>query len=187
MSRSDSSAHRVPPYKRPILIVGFLVILAAVVGITVLICKNLKSSSNGSTHLPNPEESNSNVVIPPEQPSTPDTPNDNPPQYEGEDPNLASDLSGVITYRDIDPENATLHSAVTINQYLSENGQCVFNLKLDGNIIRTASAAATPDITTSVCGPFALPIDGLSPGLYQIEIIITGDGKQGTINDEIQI
>lgn len=187
MSRSDSSAHRVPPYKRPIIIIGFLVILAVVVAITVLIFKNLKPTDNSSTpHLPNSDTTNSPVTAP-DEPTIPSTPDDKPPQYEGEDPNLSNDLSGVITYHDIDPENQVLHSAVTINQYLNEDGQCVFNLKLDGNIVRTASAPATPDITTSVCGPFALPVDGLSAGTYQMEVVITGDGKQGTITEEIQL
>lgn len=192
MSRTDASvapktakrAHRVPPYKRPLVIGGFLVILAIVIVVTVLICKNL----NDSTGNPTATTPGYTDVTPPEpvEPQPDDNLENKTPQYEGEDPNQLGELTGVITYQDIDPETRVLHSAVSINQYLHSDGQCVFNLERDGITIRTASAVATPDVTTSICGPFSLSVEGLS-GNYQIKVVITGDNKQGVILGEINI
>lgn len=192
MSRTDSSAisktpkkaHRVPPYRRPLVVGIFLVGLAAVIVVTILICKNLNDkATNHDTNTPGMSE-----VKPPEpvEPKPDDDVENKTPQYEGEDPNELEELTGVITYQDVDPETLVLHSAVSINQYLHSDGQCVFNLERDGTIIRTASAVAEPDVTTSICGPFSLSIDGLS-GTYQIKVVITGDGKRGTILGEITI
>lgn len=188
---SKSAAHRVPPYKRPILIIGFLLILAVAVVITVLVFKNLHLG-NDSTHVSNPNDSSSD-----ERPDTtpdgtsrpsddPAEPDDKAPQYEGEDPNTLGELTGDITYIDIDPDTAVLHSAVMLNQLLSESGQCVYNIKLNDVILRTASSVTTNDPSNSVCGPFDISVEGLS-GTYQVEVIMTGDGKQGIITQDIQI
>jgi len=182
---SKAAAHRVPPYKRPILIVGFLVALAIVISMTVLVFKNLKLGDN-HTSANNPADNNP-INQPDQTPDSPDPePEDKAPQYEGEDPNLLTELTGSITYIDIDPATNVLHSAVMLDQYLSESGQCVYNIKRDEAIIRTASAITTNDPSNSVCGPFDISVDGLS-GSYQIEVIITGDGKRGVITSEIQI
>ncbi len=190
MSKSESSRHRVPPYKRPLVVGGFLAILAVVILSTVLICKNFLGSSDDS-QVKNPDD-NSNTHQPEEQPpdtkpAEPDELENKTPQFEGEDPNELSELTGHIIYKDIDTVNQALHSAVMINQYLQADGQCVFNLKRDDAVLRTASAVATADVTTSVCGPFDISIADLPPGNYQLEIIITGDGKRGVITDDLEI
>lgn len=188
MSKSASSAHRVPPYKRPIIVGGFLLILAAVIGITIVVCKQInKSTKDDSTHLSN-SDNTSNDQPPVTEPPAPDDEIENKtPQYEGEDPNSLDELTGVIIYKDIDIDTQTLHSAVTIDQYLQSDGQCIYNVLQNDIILRTSSAAITPDVTTSVCGPIALSVDGLPPGIYQIEITLTGDNKQGTITDQLEI
>lgn len=181
-----SSLHRVPPYKRPIIIIEFLVILAIVVTVTVFVCKNLKDHSSVQ---PNPQPGDDHTVIdPPEQPpvTEPDEPADKAPQYEGEDPNTLGQLTGDITYIDIDPDTEVLHSAVMLNQLLSEPGQCVYNIKLNDAIMRTASSVTSNDPSNSVCGPFDISVTGLA-GTYQVEVIMTGDGKEGIITQDIQI
>lgn len=189
---SKSAAHRVPPYKRPILIIGFLVILAVVVTITILVCKNLGLNSD-SKHVSNPNSDNSSDNRPsttPDDtntPTTPDEPENKAPQYEGEDPNLLDELTGVINYIDIDPGTNVLHSVVTLNQYLPEgSGQCVFNVMRGDAILRTASAITSNDPSNSVCGPFNISVEGLS-GDYHIEVIVTSDDKRGVITTETQI
>lgn len=188
MSKSASSAHRVPPYKRPIIVGGFLLILAAVVGITIVVCKQInKSNKDDSTHISSSGDSKDDSQPPTTEPPVPDDDIENKtPQYEGEDPNSLGELTGNIIYKDIDIETQTLHSAVNVSQYL-QDGQCVYNIMQSEVILRTASAVITPDVTTSVCGPFALSVDGLPPGIYQIVINLTGNGKQGTITDELEI
>lgn len=192
MSSSESSRHRVPPYKRPLIVGGFLAILAIVIIVTVLVCKNFLNSEDNS-HVNNPDqrpdtstpsnpEDNQDVPKPEE-----DKPEDKAPSYEGEDVNNLDELTGNIIYKDIDTENQVLHSAVNINQYLSTDGQCVYNLKRGDAILRTASAPATADVTTSVCGPFDISVADLTSGNYTIEVIITGDGKRGVITDTLDI
>lgn len=181
---SKSVPHRVPPYKRPILIIGFLLLLSVVILVTVLLCKHFKVIDNHDT----PSPSGSSVVDTPKTPSspTPDEPEDKAPQYEGEDPNTLGELTGVITYVDTDPDAEVLHSMVMLNQLLSETGQCTYNIKREGMIMRTASAITSNDPSNSVCGPFAISITGLV-GDYQIEVIMTGDNKQGIITQDITI
>lgn len=186
---SESTKHRVPPYRRPIIVVGFLLILAVVIITTIFIFKTFikpeeKSPVDDSDKpiTSQPTEDNSEEDINTEPPLE-----DKAPQYEGENPNDLAELTGVITYKDIDPETEVLHSAVSINQYLESDGQCVYNLKRNGSILRTASAIATPDVTTSVCGPFSISVAGLDPGIYEIEVIMTDATKRGIINDEVEI
>lgn len=189
MSKSASSAHRVPPYKRPIIVGGFLLILAAVVGVTIVVCQQInKSNKDNSTHLTTSDQPKDEPQPPTDEPPAPgDDIENKTPQYEGEDPNSLAELTGVIIYKDIDIETQTLHSAVNIDQYLQNNGQCVYNIMQNDVILRTASAVITPDVTTSVCGPFALSVDGLPPGIYQIVVNLSGDDKQGVVVDELEI
>lgn len=192
MSSSESSRHRVPPYKRPLIVGGFLAILAIVIIVTVLVCKNFLNSEDNS-HVNNPDQrpDTSTPSNPEDNQDEPkpeeDKPEDKAPPYEGEDVNNLEELTGNIIYKDIDTENQVLHSAVNINQYLSTDGQCVYNLKRGDAILRTASAPATADVTTSVCGPFDISVADLTSGNYTIEVIITGDGKRGVITDTLDI
>lgn len=187
MSSSEASRHRVPPYKRPLIVGGFLAILAIVILVTVLICKNFLTPADDQ-HVNNPSQTPTTTPSQPEddnQPTEP-APEDKAPSYEGDDVNTLDELTGNIIYKDIDSVNQVLHSAVNINQYLQSAGQCVFNIKRGDAIIRTASAPATADVSTSVCGPFDISIADLA-GNYTIEVIVTGDNKRGIITDDLQI
>lgn len=188
MSKTATSAHRVPPYKRPIIIGGFVVILAIVGVITFLLFRAFNkptednASPDDSSVLNSSAEGDSNTSSEAEP-----EPENKAPQYEGEDPNQLDELTGVITYADIDSETQILYTAVMINQYLQENGQCVLNLRRGDVIYKTVSATAEPEVTTSVCGPFRVSIADVPPGTYQIEILMTGDGKSGTITQDKEI
>lgn len=183
----SESKHRIPPYKRPIIVIGFLVALVAVVVVTIIVFKNLNTDTNPS-HLPGSDSGTEQSTGDKDPESPPSKPEDKAPAYEGGDPNELDELTGTIVYVDIDPDNQALHSAVSINQYLHADGQCVFNLKrADGTIVHTASAVATPDVTTSVCGPFTISVADLSPGTYQIEVILTGDNKRGIITSSVTL
>ncbi len=186
MSNTASVPHRVPPYKRPIIVGGFLIFLALAVVVTVFVFKSINNqNSDAPTTVP---DSPSEQQPPDTNPLPPTSdPENKTPQFEGEDPNQLDDLTGVIIYKDIDVETQTLHSAVSINQYLQADGQCVFNLKRDDVIVRTASAVASADVTTSVCGPFSISVADLAPGNYQIEVIVTGNDKRGIITDTLEL
>lgn len=189
MSKSESSRHRVPPYKRPLVVGGFLFILSAAIIITVLICKSFLQSN--SEHVNNPSNNSSTdqpVDTPPDiAPAAPDDLENKAPQFESESPNDLPELTGRIIYADIDPINQVLHSAVMIDQYLQADGQCIYNVKRGEAVYRTASAVATGNATTSYCGAFDISIADLPSGNYQLEVIITGDGKRGVVTDDLEI
>lgn len=182
--------HRVPPYRRPIFIAGFIVIVLLIA--TVVFCitssrkpqlendDSKKEDSNSATE--NKPSSEDNTI-----PDQPDEPDQRPPQYEGQDPNTLDNLTGHIAYRSINPDNNTMTLMISIDQYINTSGECSLSLKTNGQEVYSDSLPATADVTTSVCGPFEIPISDFSPGLYQLEITISADDKSGTIIDEVQL
>lgn len=188
MSKPNSTPHRIPPYKRPIVIISFLLLLTVATTVTVLIFKNVHPS------LPSPEPStpSSPTISEPADNSstTTDEPNESdfkPSPYEGEDPNLRNDLTGRISYKNVDYANNQLLATVSIDQYLVDGGNCQLQLISDGTVLASMELAATPDVSTSVCGLFELPIGNIPQGTYQIHILVTSGDKKGIITDQIDI
>ncbi len=100
-------------------------------------------------------------------------------QYEGEDPNLRSELTGVITYSSI--EDGILSLRVNIDQYVS-SGECKLELVQEGNVLYSSIVSLMDAASTSTCDGFDAEIaDGMS-GDIDIVITISGDGKVGVIN-----
>ncbi len=181
--------HRVPPYRRPIIIVGFALLILIIAGIVFFIFSSQKPAKDPSPVKP--EDSSSSEQSPSENQDNGDKPSaepdQRPPQYEGEDPNTLDELTGRIAYRSIDYDNGIMTVMLSIDQYLSAGGECNLQLVTDDQTAYSTTLPATADVTTSVCGPFEIPITDLASGLYQLEIKISGDGKTGTVQDEIQL
>lgn len=189
-TESSHSAHRVPPYRRPIIVVSFLIILVVAVAVTIII---FMSINRAQEPLPEPSQP-SPAPVAPSQPDNPDEqspePEDKINQYEGEDPNELPELTGRVAYKAVNRESnlETLTVSASIDQYLLASGTCALSLKNPSGVeVYSASLPAQPDVTTSACGPFEVPISNFSPGTYQIEITITGDGKTGLITDAVQL
>ncbi len=192
MANSNShTSHRIPPYRRPLVVISFLAILTVVILVTILLFKNFdkpddssvsnpKPSSPGTVQTPN---SNDNTTTTPS--TDPEEPDSKVTQYEGEDPNELNSLTGSIAFKNVDHQTNVLRLAASISQYLHDDGVCTVSLKRDNITVRTMTLPATPDVTTSVCGPFELSIADLPSGSYEIEIQITGDGKSGHINEGV--
>lgn len=192
MPNTKNPPHRIPPYRRPIVVVGFLLTLAVVIIVTIFVCLNLNQNSettspNDSSQSPPPTSNTPTTPKPDESDDTQNTgvPDDKVSQFEGENPNNLATITGSITYKNVDRQTQTLSIAASINQYLQDGGECALKLTKDGAEIRSVTMPITPDITTSVCGPFEIPISDLSSGSYQIEIHISGDGKQGSITEGV--
>lgn len=190
MSKSPNTTHRIPPYRRPIIVVSFLVVLVVVVITTLVIFMSINHTQET---LPAPEGPSTPppvVTNPTEEEERPPEPEDKVNQYEGEDPNLLDKLTGRIAYKGInrEPGYQTLTVSASIDQYLHADGTCTLSLKNASSAeVYTASLPAQPDVTTSACGPFEIPIADFSPGAYQIEITVSGDGKTGLITDIAQL
>ena len=107
-----------------------------------------------------------------------------PVQYEGNDPNTAEELSGIITYAGVN--EATLVVRTSIDQYLT-GGTCELTLVQGGTIIYSESASIVGDVSTATCQGFDIATAGLGGGNIEITINLNADGKRGTIRGEANI
>lgn len=186
---SNTTQHRLPLYRRAwFLALIVVIIIAAIVYLIFALVKPHQNSESSATTANNtsPETTESTGdQIPDGQHNDEDAPYSDPDQitvqYEGENPNRASDLSGNITYTDYN--NGTLSIGTMINQYLGD-GTC--ELKLTGNSGNTYSASAQifAAASTSACEDFNINV---SPDTYQIEILLSSGEKQGIITGEVSL
>lgn len=185
MTKTKTKSHRVPVYRRPLFIIFVLLVIAAGAIIAFFIFNQAPSTE---PNLTAPEPSAPELPAPDRQPDeeTPEEP-ERPAQFEGEDPNKIDTLTGQVAYRGIDSSRNVLSITASIDQYLSSGGNCHLSLYRANTEIYSADLSALPDITTSVCGPFEVPLSRLSSGTYNIIIKVTADDKSGTITSEVGI
>lgn len=188
-NKNTKKTHRVPLFKRPIVIVGLAILLIAVITLTVWAFAHFSNPETSDTQGENSTQTS--------QPSWPQTPNDRPDddidtteperpaQFEGEDPNKLPELTGSIILNTHNSDTLTV--AVGIDQYLSSQGTCHLELSQNGRVLRSSDLAAMADVTTSGCGPFTVSISDLAPGTYQLRVSISGDNKTGVVTGEVQI
>lgn len=188
--KSKSSKHRVSLFRRPWMVFLILIVLVAVV-IALLIwfkpqpnstVENQPVATNPTTpdSTDQPGSSDAPVV------ESPADPEDKTTQYEGGDPNTLGTLTGSIARKTVDGGILTVVAA--IDQYLNQPGICIIELKDSARqLMYTASSDAVPDVTTSICEPFVIPVSQFAAGKYTIEIQVSGDNKQGTITEEVEL
>lgn len=104
-------------------------------------------------------------------------------QYEGDDPNTAEELSGVVTYAGVN--NGVLMVRVNIDQYL-DSGKCELSLVKGGGVAYNATAEIAGGASTASCAGFDVPAFGLQGG-YEIVINLESGGRKGTIRGEVNI
>lgn len=104
-------------------------------------------------------------------------------QNDGEDPNKSEELTGTLITANISGDKLVVR--VNIDQFLT-SGKCTLSLKSatstvekEANIITSAS--------TSTCEGFDIPINELSSGKWNIEILLNSNSKTGKITGEIDI
>ena len=182
---NTKSSHRVPIFRRPIFIIFVLIIAATVIGVMIW----FRNRPSSDPIVSNPTPASEDAVLPSKPSDTTSSDDqdipDAPPQYEGENPNTLDSLSGRIAYHGVD--NGTLTIMATIDQYLQSDGSCTLHLLRDGREAYSATLPASADVTTSVCGPFNVPVSSLSSGAYDIKIILSAAGKTGTITGTAEI
>lgn len=103
-------------------------------------------------------------------------------QYEGDNPNEAEELTGVVTYAAVNGDNLMIR--VNIDQYL-DSGNCELSLIQGG--VKYSNTANISSVTTATCEGFNVPVSELGSGNYQIIIKLSSDGKTGTIKGEVNI
>ena len=104
--------------------------------------------------------------------------------YEGNDPNEAEGLTGVVTYAGVNGDNLMIR--VNIDQYLN-SGSCNLSLLINGASVYNDTAGIIDSAATSTCEGFNVPVSGLGAGNYQIVIKINSGDKSGTIRGEVNI
>lgn len=182
-------AHRVPVYRRPWIIVLFLLAMITAVVCAVLFAKPHSAEPNTTDPIPSvdtPVAIPVGAEDPNDAPTEPEEPDDKPTQYEGEDPNTLAQLTGYLARKGVD--DGILTVVAVIDQYLRAPGFCTIVLKNSaGQVVYNASSDAVPDATTSICDAFAVPVTSFTSGTYQIEIHLSADDKYGIITDEVAL
>lgn len=105
-------------------------------------------------------------------------------QYEGEDPNLRDDLSGVITYAGVN--NDVLMIRVNIDQFV-DGGICNLTLVQNGDAMFGASTVMIENASTATCDGFDIPIQGFESGQTTIVVDLEANGKSGQLVGEVEI
>ena len=105
-------------------------------------------------------------------------------QYDGDDPNAAQELTGVVTYAGVSGENLMIR--VNIDQYL-DGGTCTLGLRREGMNLYSAEAAIVDAVSTSTCEGFNVPMAGLGSGKTAIWIFLSSGEKTGEIYGEVEL
>ena len=106
-------------------------------------------------------------------------------QYDGENPNDAEKLSGVITYAGVAGDKLMIR--VNIDQFLS-GGSCKLRLVLEGDIeVYGDEVGIIDSASTATCAGFDVPVSGFKSGKYDIYVNLSSGGKVGTINGEVSL
>ena len=99
-------------------------------------------------------------------------------QYDGEDPNDAEELSGVITYAGFSGDRLMVR--VNIDQYV-DDGECRLDLMRGGVLVHEEVTGMVGNASTASCDGFDVPIDVIGEGAVEIEIHLNSKGKTGVI------
>ena len=105
-------------------------------------------------------------------------------QYDGDDPNTAQELSGVVTYAGVN--NGVLMIRVNIDQYL-DSGKCELTLTRGGATIHNSIASIIGSASTSTCEGFDVAAGELGGGNVEVNIKLESNGKTGLIHGEANI
>ena len=105
-------------------------------------------------------------------------------QYDGNNPNAAEGLSGVVTYAGV--VDGKLMIRVNIDQYL-DGGECRLTLVRGGASIYSGIAEIVGGASTASCAGFDVAVGELGGGAAEININLNSSGRSGTIHGEVDI
>lgn len=168
-----------------------LVIVAVIAIIGVIIWQNnQKNEQNNETEvvemekIEQKEEKNQNEQTESEKKDEEVAKQHEVTQYTGENPNTAQELSGAVTYAEVN--RGVLMVRTNIDQYLTE-GICELTLLRRGTIIYSDTTKIVGGASTATCQGFDISVAGLGEGNIEININLTAGGKSGVIRGEASI
>ena len=186
--------------KRKKLLLPILFILAVIVTVTVLAVQYVdfnKIFNPGSDPQPaetpakdepidQPDSPEGQEPAPSEDPApTPaQEPENKAPQYEGSNPNINDNITGVITHMSV--SNNILIVRVSIDQYLN-GGECNIILEQGGTAVFGSVARVVDSASTSTCEGFDISLTEEMTGSIQILIDIFSGEKVGQIAGGIDL
>ena len=97
--------------------------------------------------------------------------------FDGEDPNIKNELTGIITTARVSEENLIIR--VEIDQFLT-SGTCKLVLSKGENTY-SEDANIFADASTSTCEGFNIPVSKLEDGNWKIRIELSSNSKTGQI------
>lgn len=108
-------------------------------------------------------------------------------QFDGDDPNKADELTGVVTFAKVNPDGDKLVVRVNIDQFLEE-GKCTgYIYNTDNMLVYESEAGIEGAASTSTCQGFDIPLEGLGTGKKQIIVRLKSGDKTGKIIGETEI
>lgn len=102
-------------------------------------------------------------------------------QYEGENPNEKTDLTGSVTYAEV--HDGVLRVRVNIDQFVAE-GSCELSLVKEGRLIYTEIVGVESVAATATCRGFDVAATDLGMGAIQVIVKVSAGGKIGIIYGE---
>lgn len=145
----------------------------------------------GDSKQPKQEEQSSSQEEKPKEEEKPEEkkeeePEEKPkvPQYDGDDPNTAEQITGAITY--IGVSNGYLRVRVNVDQYIN-GGSCNIVLLRGGAQIYSDYANLNSSASTSTCEGFDIPVADLGTGYTQIRITLSSGEKTGAVTGEVTL
>lgn len=186
MSKTNTKHHQVF-YRHPIFwVAAVILVLVIVATILVITAKPPVETAPSTPENPHTVISHDDNNNQPTDTQTDAEPDDKVSQYEGENPNTLSDLTGSITYKGVD--NGILTVSVMIDQFLSDGGTCTLELtgRNQGGYY-TVTNPAFADISTSACQTFEIPISNLPSDHYALKIRLSDNNKNGLIEEEVSL
>lgn len=188
--KPDAPKRKMAISRRPILVI--IIILTITIMALILakvltnnaannIAESGKQSDDISSQVTTQTESdNSNKEVN----STETTSDKTPKQYEGENANNYANLTGAITYAEVN--GADLIIRTTIDQELPTSATCTLTAT-SGNNSTTEQSGIINNPSSSSCEGFTIPTSRLSSGTWQLEIKVTGNNKSGIITGEVTL
>ena len=188
--KPDTTKRKMAISRRPILVVIIILIITLIVLILAKVLTNnaadnvtengersdnTTSQTTTQTESTNPNEATN---------STEADSNKTPKQYEGENANNYTDLTGAITYAEVSGTDLIIRT--TIDQELPTSATCTLTATSGDNSI-TEQSGVINNPSSSSCEGFTIPTSRLSSGTWQLEIKVTGNNKSGIITGEVTL